>query len=314
LTADRESTLPRRVLITGGAGFIGSHLVDGLLARGVEATVLDDLSTGRIENLLRALDAGAELCEGSVADPAAVAQALELARADTVLHLAAQSDVGRAAHDPACDALTNVIGTVTVLEAARRAGVDRVVLASADGAIYGDAAVVPTPESAPPRPLSPYAESKIAAEGYAELYHRLHGLSTFILRLANVYGPRQAAGLVAIFCAAALDGGAATVYGDGSQTRDFIYVEDVVDAFIAAACSRACGCCNVATGRESSVLDLVWMLALQPRFAPERAGEVRRSCLEPATAERVLGWYARIGLEEGLQRTLAATGTAAEAL
>jgi UDP-glucose 4-epimerase len=299
----------KRVLVTGGAGFIGSNLVDGLLARGLDVTVLDDLSTGRLENLTPALNAGARMHEGSVTDAAAVARVFELAAPDTVLHLAAQIDVRRAVRDPAFDALVNVIGTANVLEAVRASGARRIVLASTGGAIYGDAGEVPTPESAPARPLSPYAASKAAAEGYLELYGRLHGLSTMSLRLANVYGPRQdprgEAGVIAIYCDAAVDGRIVTVYGDGRQTRDFVFVGDVVEAFMAAGDAAAMGCCNVATGRETSVLEVAEALGLQVRQVPERAGEVRRSCLDPAAAGHVLGWRPRTSLQEGLDLTVA---------
>ena len=297
-----------RTLVTGGAGFIGSNLVDALLARGDEVAILDDLSTGRRVNIVNALEAGATLHEGSVADAGAVAAALEAARPEVIYHLAAQIDVRRAVDDPAFDATINVVGTATLLEAARQAGVRRVVLASTGGAIYGDAEVVPTPEDAEPRPLSPYAASKAAAEGYMGLYRRLYGLSTFSLRLANVYGPRQdpkgEAGVVAIYCGRAVDGGSATVYGDGLQTRDFVFVGDVVAAFIAAGDSDADGYCNVSTGRETTVLELAETLGLEPVFAPERAGEVRRSCLNPAAAARIIGWRARTSLRAGLERTV----------
>ena len=200
--------------------------------------MLDDLSTGRLENLVAALNAGARLHEASVTDAAAVARVFEAARPELVFHLAAQIDVRRAVEDPGFDATANVIGTLNVLEAARRCGARRFVLASTGGAIYGEADELPTPESAPARPLSPYAASKAAAEGYLDLYARLHGLSTMSLRLANVYGPRQdprgEGGVIAIFCDAAADGRRVTVYGDGGQTRDFVFVGDVVDAFMAA--------------------------------------------------------------------------------
>jgi UDP-glucose 4-epimerase len=299
----------RRALVTGGAGFIGSNLVDGLLARGVDVTVLDDLSTGRLENLTPALNAGARLHRGSVTDPAAVARAFELARPDTVLHLAAQIDVRRAVREPRFDATVNVVGTINVLEAALSAGTRRVVLSSTGGAIYGDAGELPTPETAPPRPLSPYAASKAAAEGYVELYGRLHGLSTMSLRLANVYGPRQdprgEAGVISLYCDAAVDGRTVTVFGDGRQTRDFVFVGDVLEAFIAAGDADVTGFCNVATGRETSVLDVAEVLGLRLRFEAERAGEVRRSCLAPALAGRKLGWRPRTSLHDGLAITLA---------
>ena len=191
-----------------------------------------------------------------------------------------------------------------------RSGARRLVLASTGGAIYGDTDVIPTPETTSPRPLSPYAASKASAEVYVDLYRRLHGLSTFSLRMANVYGPRQdprgEAGVVALYCGAAVDGRAATVFGDGRQSRDFIYVGDVVEAFLAAGDSDVAGCCNVATGRETTVLEVAEALGLQTEFAPERPGEVRRSCLDPTAAAELLGWRARTGLSDGLERTLAA--------
>jgi UDP-glucose 4-epimerase len=303
-----------RVLVTGGAGFIGSNLVDALLDRGDHVTVLDDLSTGRIENLAGAIGRGATLHRADVMDADAVARAFASARPSVVYHLAAQIDVRRAVEDPAGDARTNVAGTAAVLEHARRADVSRFLLASTGGAIYGDARVVPTPESEPARPLSPYALSKAAAERYVEYYALRHGLSAFALRLANVYGPRQdprgEAGVIALFCAAAADGREVTVYGDGRQTRDFVYVGDVVEAFIAAGEHRACGFCNVGTGRETSVLDLAQALELRTRSAPARLGEVRRSCLAPGLAAELLGWEPRTSLHAGLAATL--TNTLAE--
>jgi UDP-glucose 4-epimerase len=294
-------------LVTGGAGFIGSNLVDALLERGKRVTVLDDLSAGRWEHLAGALNRGARFHPASVTDDAAVARIVAATQPETVFHLAAQIDVRHAVADPARDATVNLIGTVTMLEAARRYGVRRFVLASTGGAIYGDATELPTPERAAPRPGSPYAASKAAAESYLELYRQLHGLSTMSLRLANVYGPRQAggeAGVIAIFCAAATTGDAVTIYGDGDQTRDFVYVGDVVEAFLAAGEGDEAGCCNIATGRETSVVELARALGLRVRFEPERAGEVQRSCLDPSAARRRLGWQATTPLEAGLEHTL----------
>jgi UDP-glucose 4-epimerase len=299
----------RRVLVTGGAGFIGSNLVDALLDAGHEVTVLDDLSTGGVHNLAGALNRGATLIHGSVADAGAVAKAMHPVP-DTVFHLAAQIDVRRAVADPGHDASVNVLGTIALLEGARAAGVRRVVLASTGGAIYGDAETIPTPETAEPRPLSPYAASKAGAETYCALYSRLYGIESFTLRLANVYGPRQdprgEAGVIALFCAN--DTGVATVYGDGLQTRDFVYVGDVVEAFIRAGDATLEGLCNIATGRETSVLELAAELDLEPRLEPERPGEVRRSCLDPSLAGTLLGWTARTSLREGLARTSEAAG------
>jgi UDP-glucose 4-epimerase len=301
-----------RALVTGGGGFIGSNLVDRLVGRGDDVTVLDDFSTGRRENLESARSLGVDVREGSVAEPAVVAGVFEETRPEVVFHLAAQIDVRRSVEDPPFDATVNILGTVQVLEAALRSGARRLVLASTGGAIYGDTDIIPTPETTAPRPLSPYAASKASAELYVDLYRRLHGLSTFSLRMANVYGPRQdprgEAGVIALYCGAALDGRAATVFGDGRQTRDFIYVGDVVEAFLAAGDSDAVGCCNVATGRETTVLEIAAALGLRTELAPERPGEVRRSCLDPAVAAEILGWRASIALADGLERTLAAAG------
>jgi len=303
-----------RTLVTGGAGFIGSNLVDALLARGDEVAILDDLSTGRRVNIVNALEAGATLHEGSVADAGAVAAALEAARPEVIYHLAAQIDVRRAVEDPAFDATINVVGTATLLEAARQAGVRRVVLASTGGAIYGDAEVVPTPEDAEPRPLSPYAASKAAAEGYMGLYRRLYGLSTFSLRLANVYGPRQdpkgEAGVVAIFMNRLREGGTPKIFGDGTQTRDYVYVGDVVAASLAAA-EHGGGVLNVGSGVETSVLDLyeriqrVAGVTREAEFAEARPGELQRSVLDPSRARTELGWEPQHSLDEGLAETWA---------
>lgn len=304
-----------RAMVTGGAGFIGSNLVDALVADGAEVTVLDDLSTGRRANLAGALAAGARLCEASVADPAAVREAFGVARPEVVFHLAAQIDVRRSVADPAFDALVNVEGTLAVLEAARLAGSRRVVYVSTGGAIYGEAPIFPTPEDAPVAPLAPYGQSKFAAEGYCSLYARLHGLSTVTLRLANVYGPRQdplgEGGVVAIFCGRLLTGERATIYGDGRQTRDYVYVGDVVDAALLAAGAAGTEPLNVGSGTETTVVELAAAMrglgagGFETAHAPERPGEVRRSCLDPDRAAGVIGWRPRTSLADGLRGTLA---------
>ncbi len=306
-----------RCLVTGGAGFIGSNLVDALLARGEEVTVLDDLSTGRRENLDGALTAGAALIERDVRDDNAVAESAAEARPEAVFHLAAQIDVRKSVADPAFDAAVNVGGTANVLEAARTAGARRFVFVSTGGAIYGEGEgqELPLEESAPAEPLSPYGQSKFAAEGYLALYERLYGLSSVALRLGNVYGPRQdplgEAGVIAIFCGRLRSGGRPTVFGDGTQTRDYIYVGDVVAAALAAADGGATGPINIGTGVETDVLELVRLLSelegaesFEPEFAPPRPGEVQRIAIDPARAERELGWGAKVGMEAGLRLTL----------
>ncbi|HEY1855637.1 MAG TPA: NAD-dependent epimerase/dehydratase family protein [Solirubrobacterales bacterium] len=306
-----------RCLVTGGAGFIGSNLVDALLVRGDEVTVVDDLSTGRRVNLEGALAAGAELLELDIRDGQALSEVAAGRKPEAIFHLAAQIDVRKSLEDPAFDAAVNVGGTANLLDAAREAGAGRVVFVSTGGALYGEGEgkQLPLDESAEIAPLSAYGQSKFAAEGYLGLYHRLHGLSTMALRLGNVYGPRQdplgEAGVVAIFCGKLRDGGRPTVFGDGTQTRDYIYVGDVVDAALAAASSDHVGAVNIGTGEEASVLKIIEVLrelggsdGFEPELAPPRPGEVQRIALDAALAQRVLGWSAKTDLREGLRLTL----------
>src|SRR5215213_2791211 len=305
-----------RCVVTGGAGFIGSNLTDALLARGDSVTVLDDLSTGRRSNLDEALANGAELRELDIRDGAAVDAAFEEAKPEAVFHLAAQIDVRKSVADPAFDASINVGGTANILEAARKTGTGRVVFISTGGAIYGEGEGkhLPLTEDAATEPLAPYGQSKHAGEGYVALYKRLYGLSGVSLRLGNVYGPRQdplgEAGVIAIFCGKLLDGGRPTVFGDGRQTRDYIYVGDVVAAALAAAESEATGAINVGTGIETDVLELAARLGelggrdFEPEFSPPREGEVQRISIDPARAGAELGWKAEMGLADGLRVTL----------
>ena len=303
--------------MTGGAGFIGSNLVDALLARGDEVTVVDDLSTGRRENLDSALAAGATLVEADIRDRSAMEELAGRERPDVVFHLAAQIDVRKSIADPAFDASINVGGTANVLELARVAEARRIVFASTGGAIYGEGEgqELPLAEDAPLAPEAPYGQSKFAAEGYLALYERLYGLSVVSLRLGNVYGPRQdplgEAGVIAIFCGRLRAGERPTVFGDGKQTRDYIYVGDVVSAMLAAAESDATGPINVGTGIETDVLELARLLgdlggaeSFEPELAPPRTGEVQRISIDPSRAERELGWKAQTGLEDGLRLTL----------
>jgi UDP-glucose 4-epimerase len=303
-------------LVTGGAGFIGSHLVDALVKRGDRVVVIDDLSTGRRENLDQAIDKGALLLEAEITDEAAVTDAFEAHRPELVFHLAAQIDVRRSVSEPVFDLGVNVAGTLNLLEAARRTQARRLLLASTGGAIYGEGTGRPLPldEQAECRPDAPYGQSKYAAEGYLALYSRLYGLSTVALRLGNVYGSRQdplgEAGVVAIFCGALLDGGTPKVFGDGHQTRDYVYVGDVVEAFLlAGAESDAQGTYNIGTGVETSVLELGRQLAgvcnreFDPEMVPPRPGEVQRIAIDSARAVDDLGWRPRTSLLEGLRRT-----------
>lgn len=310
-----------RCLVTGGAGFIGSNLVDALVSRGDEVTVLDDLSTGRRENLDGAISRGVALEVVDLRDADATASAFAQARPELVFHLAAQVDVRHSIEHPVDDAHANVLGTIAVLEGALAAGARRVVNSSTGGGLYGDAEVLPTPEDHPIHPLAPYGQGKLAAEGYCELYALLHGLSTISLRYGNVYGPRQnvhgEAGVVAIFCGCLAEGRRPIVFGDGRQTRDWVEVSDVVRANLVAADAELSGPVNIAWGRETSLLELVAALdalserggLIEPEFAPERLGEVRRSCLEVSRARGELGWSAEVELHDGLGRVLAALQT-----
>ena len=305
-----------RCLVSGGAGFIGSTLVDALLARGDEVTVLDDFSTGRRENLEAALAAGAALIERDIRERATIVAAAET-RPEVVFHLAAQMDVRKSVADPSHDAAINVGGTANVLEAARLAGARRFVFASSGGAIYGEGEgrEPPLGEAGPIEPLSPYGQSKHAGEGYVALYRRLHGLAGVSLRLGNVYGPRQdplgEAGVIAIYCGKLESGERPLVFGDGRQTRDYVFVSDVVAAMLAAADATATGPVNVGTGVETDVLELIERLGaldgtagFEPEFAPARPGEVQRISIDPSRALAELGWGARVGLDQGLRLTL----------
>jgi len=294
-----------RAIVTGGAGFIGSHVVDALLARGDEVHVLDDLSRGQRENVA----AGAELHVADARDPDAVFDAV---RPEAVLHLAAQGDVRVSVERPAFDADVNVVGTVRVLEAARRHGA-KVVLASTGGAIYGECDG-PVTETAPRRPLAPYGTSKLAAEEYLATFNRLYGANHVSLRYANVYGPRQIvhgeAGVVAIFMGLLRDGGTPQIYGDGTQTRDYVYVGDIARATLAAL-EHDGGVFNIGTGVETSVLELVKAIGRASgveqaaEHAPPRLGELQRSVLDASLAARQLGWAPQVTLEDGLARTWA---------
>jgi len=292
-----------RAIVTGGAGFIGSHVVEALLGRGDEVHVLDDLSKGKRENVA----AGAELHVADIRDPDAVFDAVEPA---AVLHLAAQADVRVSVEQPSLDADVNVLGTVRILEAARRHGA-KVVFTSSGGAGYGECDG-PAPETAPMRPLAPYGVSKLAGEEYLAAYNRLYGSSHVTLRLGNVYGPRQEphgeAGVVAIFMGLLLEGGTPRIYGDGRQTRDYVYVGDVANAALAAL-EHDGGVFNVGTGVETSVLELAAAIGAASgidrpaEHEPARLGELQRSVLDVSLAARELGWRPEHSLADGLAAT-----------
>jgi len=300
-------------LVTGGAGFIGSNLADALLADGREVHVVDDLSNGRAIQV----PAEAEFHQIDVRRARALDAVVRDSRPEAIFHLAAQADVRRALAEPSFDAEVNILGTLAVLEAAHNVSA-RVLFASTGGAGYGEypGLPVPSPETAETRPLSHYGMSKMAGEGYCGVYGRLYGTEWVALRLGNVYGPRQdphgEAGVVAIFCGKLLDGERPKVFGDGRQTRDYVYVGDVVEAFLSAERGAAGEVVNVGCGREISVLDLLDGLGYddEPEFAPARPGELQRSALDAAKAERLWGWRARTPLGEGLRTTRGAVAAA----
>jgi UDP-glucose 4-epimerase len=290
--------------------------VDALVGRGDAVTVVDDLSGGHEENLAGALAAGARLARVDIRDAAALASVVADAQPETIFHLAAQVDVRISLADPAHDARTNIVGTINVLEAARAAGDARVVFSSTGGAIYGETDELPTPETVEALPMAAYGQSKFCAERYLGMYHRLYGMSTMALRFGNVYGPRQdphgEAGVIAIFCGRFRSGTAPTIYGEGTQTRDYIYVGDLIEALLAAGDSDEVGVVNVGTEAETSVLEIVDVLtglhgpgAPEAVLAPHRLGELERSCLDASKARAVLGWQARTPIAEGLRLTYA---------
>ncbi len=312
-----------RALVTGGAGFIGSNLVDALLDRGDEVTVVDDLSTGKAENLEGARRRGIEFHRLDIRDAEALTGVLEAHRPDIVFHLAAQIDVRRSVADPVFDATTNVLGIVNLLEAVKASGFDtRVVFTSTGGAIYGDFNTPPNVETHPKDPDSPYAIGKLASEYYLAYYGRLHGLEHASLRFGNVYGPRQdphgEAGVVAIFCNRILAGKPLTIYGDGMQTRDYVYVGDVANAiWRGATCDLPPAgpvdtrSFNIGTGIGTSVVDVARLLqqaagsSVDVVFAPRRPGELQESFLKVDKARDVLGWQPQVSLADGLARTFA---------
>ena len=306
------------VLVTGGAGFIGSHVVQRFLDRGCAVVVIDDLSAGKRANV----DSRARLHIADIRSPEA-ARLITTGDFELVAHLAAQVDVRRSVGDPAFDAGTNILGSVNLLEAVRACVPERrprIAFASTGGALYGSAAPLPTPETVQPSPESPYGVAKLSVEHYLEYYAHVWGLETVALRFGNVYGPRQdpngEAGVIAIFSARVARGDPLTIYGDGTQTRDYVYVGDIADAFVSAATvalpprgAFGARAFNIGTGVSSSVIDLVDALATvastrpDVRFAPARPGELQESALDVSKAAALLDWRARVALSDGLAMT-----------
>ncbi len=301
--------MAKRILITGGAGFIGSTIADLFLEAGWDVAVLDDLSSGKRENV----PGGARFYPVDVRSAAAHEVLLE-ERPQVICHQAAQIDVRRSMADPRFDADVNVGGLLNLMQGAVEArSVEQVLFASSGGATYGDTAVVPTPETHPQRPVSHYGAAKAASELYLGVYRANFGIPYAALRYANVYGPRQdphgEAGVVAIFCGRLLAGKTCTIFGDGKQTRDYVYAGDVARANLLAAEKRFDGALNVGTGVETDVVELYGHLARAagassaPEHAPARMGEQRRSCIDPAAAAAAIGWQPRVTLGDGLART-----------
>jgi UDP-glucose 4-epimerase len=301
-----------RVVVTGGAGFVGSHLATALVEGGNDTFVLDSLATGRRDNV----PGGATFIEGSVDEPSTVASVMR--GAELVFHLGALGAVARSVDDPLTTDSVNTRGTLCVLKGASDAGVRRVVFASSSS-VYGGSAVIPTPESAVPVPRSPYAVTKLSGEHYCRVFAELYGIETVALRYFNVFGPRQRpdsayAAVIPLFIDAMLNGRAPEVHGDGRQSRDFTYVADVVDANLKAAAAPAGQCSgrvfNIAPGRPQSLLDLLDALeriigvAAHPVFGPTRPGDIRDSCADPALARAVLNSSCDTSFSEGLERTV----------
>ncbi|MEU1736389.1 NAD-dependent epimerase/dehydratase family protein [Streptosporangium sp. NPDC020145] len=297
-------------LVTGGAGFIGSHIVDALLQRGDTVHVIDDLSNGRTSRLPK----GPMLWEIDVTDAASVTAVVAETQPQVIYHLAAQIDVRTSVTDPARDAAVNIGGTINLLQAARQVDA-KLVFASTGGALYGTEAPIPSDEQVQPAPEAPYGTAKYCAEQYLGLFNRLYGTRHTALRLGNVYGPRQdpagEAGVVAIFSGCAHTGRRPTIFGDGTQTRDYVYVGDVAAAFLAAGDTRVGGVWNIGTGQETSVVELIKHIGqaagrdIEPVFAAARPGELQRSALNAVAAERDLGWTATTPIEQGIARAYA---------
>ncbi len=299
-----------KILVTGGAGFIGSHTVDALVASGQhQVSIIDNLAAGKRHQV----NPGAKFHEIDLRDADAVRRVIDAETPEVIVHLAAQMDVRRSVADPSFDAQVNVVGFLNLMESARLRGLRRVIFSSTGGAIYGEQETFPAPEDHPLHPVSPYGVAKLATEAYLFFYKVQYGIDYAAMRYGNVYGPRQdphgEAGVVAIFCGRMLEGKPCTIFGDGRQTRDYVFVGDVVRANLAAANSNVSGAINVGTGIETSVNDLYHTLGTvadvtrAPEYAPARAGEQSRSVISPARAEALLKWRPEVDLAHGLDQT-----------
>ena len=300
-----------KILITGGAGFIGSSIAESYLASGHNVSVVDDLSTGRRENL----PMGVRFFQVNITDNTSLERVFAEIRPDVVSHHAAQMDIRRSMRQPLLDAEVNIVGSLSVLELCVRYKVQKLIFASSGGAIYGEPQILPATETTPEIPISHYGVTKLSVERYLYVYHFLYGLNYVALRYANVYGPRQnphgEAGVVAIFAGQMLRGETCTIFGDGSKTRDYIFIEDIVHANLRALESCECGVFNVGCGigvtdyEIFNVIRQVVGATQEPIFAPHRSGEVQHIALDASAASSVLGWKSKIGLVEGIRKTVA---------
>jgi len=299
-----------KTLVTGGAGFIGSHTVDALVATGQhQVSIIDNLSAGKRHHV----NPAASFHEIDLRDADAVRRVIEAETPEVIVHLAAQMDVRRSVADPSYDAQVNVVGFLNLMESARHHGLRRVIFSSTGGAIYGEQETFPAPEDHPLHPVSPYGVAKLATEAYLFFYKVQYGIDYTALRYGNVYGPRQdphgEAGVVAIFCGRMLEGKPCTIYGDGKQTRDYVFVGDVARANITAANSNVSGAINIGTGVETNVNELYHTLGTvadvtrAPEYAPARPGEQSRSVISPARARELLNWRPQVELANGLDQT-----------